>query len=145
MHGGLSPDIRGVDQIREIDRKREIDTEGPFCDLMWSDPEDIDGWAPNQRGAGYLFGERVVDDFCRLNNLKLIARAHQLVQDGYQEWFTNKNLVTVWSAPNYCYRCNNLASFMKVDEHEEYSFTKFSADEKSKDSRHYRTVMPYFM
>lgn len=115
VHGGLSPDIRGVDQIREIDRKREIDTEGPFCDLMWSDPEDIDGWAPNQRGAGYLFGERVVDDFCRLNNLKLIARAHQLVQDGYQEWFTNKNLVTVWSAPNYCYRCNNLASFMTVD------------------------------
>ena len=51
---------------------------------MWSDPEEIDGWAPNQRGAGYLFGERVVNDFCRLNNLKLIARAHQLVQDGYQ-------------------------------------------------------------
>lgn len=112
---------------------------------MWSDPEDIDGWAPNQRGAGYLFGEKVVDEFNHLNNLKLIARAHQLVQDGYQEWFTKKNLVTVWSAPNYCYRCNNMASFMKVDENLDYKFVKFTADEKSKDSRHYRNIMPYFM
>ncbi len=69
-----------------------------------------------------MFGERVVDDFCQFNNLKLIARAHQLVQEGYQEWFSNKNLVTIWSAPNYCYRSNNLASFMRVSENVDYSF-----------------------
>jgi serine/threonine-protein phosphatase 6 catalytic subunit len=112
---------------------------------MWSDPEEIDTWAQNQRGAGWLFGEKVVDDFCRFNNVKLIARAHQLVQEGYQEWFTNKNLVTIWSAPNYCYRSNNLASFMKVDEHMDYTFTTFKEDDRSRDSKHYRQVMPYFL
>ncbi len=94
----------------------EIPTEGAFADLMWSDPEEIDTWARGSRGAGWLFGHRVVDEFNHHNGLKLIVRAHQLCQEGYTEWFENKNLVTVWSAPNYCYRCNNFASIMKIDE-----------------------------
>lgn len=114
VHGGLSPEIKTIDQIRTIDRKIEIPHEGPFCDLMWSDPEDIEDWAINARGAGWVFGSKVTNDFCHINGLTLIARAHQLVQEGYQFWFKNKNLVTVWSAPNYCYRCNNLASIMQV-------------------------------
>ena len=75
----------------------------------------------------------------------MIARAHQLAQEGYYEWFAKKNLVTVWSAPNYCYRCNNLASFMKVDESCNYSFVTFEADEKSKESVHYKNIIPYFL
>ena len=47
VHGGLSPELRTIDQIRTIDRKNEIPHEGPFCDLMWSDPEDIEGWIIN--------------------------------------------------------------------------------------------------
>ena len=54
--------------------------EGSFCDLMWSDPENIDAWAPNNRGAGWIFGTKVVRDFNHINGLELIARAHQLVQ-----------------------------------------------------------------
>ena len=54
-------------------------------------------------------------------------------------------MVTVWSAPNYCYRCNNLASFMKVDESCNYSFVTFEADEKSKESVHYKNIIPYFL
>lgn len=87
MHGGLSPELRTVDQIRTIDRKTEIPHEGPFCDLMWSDPEDVETWALNTRGAGWIFGRRVTHDFNYINGLELIARAHQLVQDGYQYWF----------------------------------------------------------
>uniref|UniRef100_A0A1I8HBQ2 Serine/threonine-protein phosphatase n=1 Tax=Macrostomum lignano TaxID=282301 RepID=A0A1I8HBQ2_9PLAT len=56
VHGGLSPEIRTLDQIRTIDRQQEIPHKGPFCDLVWSDPDDVDGFAMSPRGAGYLFG-----------------------------------------------------------------------------------------
>ena len=64
---------------------------------------DIDGWGLSPRGAGYLFGGDVVEKFNNQNNLQLIARAHQLVMEGYKTMF-NSALVTVWSVPNYCYR-----------------------------------------
>ena len=51
MHGGLSPSINTLDQIRVIDRKQEVPHDGAMCDLMWSDPEDIDGWGLSPRGA----------------------------------------------------------------------------------------------
>jgi serine/threonine-protein phosphatase 6 catalytic subunit len=79
IHGGLSPSIKTIDQIRTIDRRMEIPTEGPFCDLMWSDPENIEGFTINTRGAGWYFGGKPVRDFCFLNDLELVARAHQLV------------------------------------------------------------------
>ena len=76
IHGGLSPEIRTVDQIRLIDRRMEIPHEGPFCDLMWSDPEDIETWAMSPRGAGWLFGSKVTSEFSHINDIQLIARAH---------------------------------------------------------------------
>ncbi|KAJ2705523.1 Protein phosphatase methylesterase 1 [Coemansia spiralis] len=116
VHGGLSPDLWTLDQMRTIQRCQEIPHEGPFCDLMWSDPEDIDCWAVSPRGAGWLFGARVTEDFNHVNGLTLLARAHQLVQEGYKFMFPKRNLVTVWSAPNYCYRCGNVASIMRIEE-----------------------------
>lgn len=117
MHGGLSPDVRTIDQIRAIDRQQEIPPEGAFCDLLWSDPEErltCQPWQVSPRGAGYLFGARVTDEFSYVNRLELIARAHQLVMEGKQYHFPNKNLVTVWSAPNYCYRCGNVAAILTI-------------------------------
>ena len=63
VHGGLSPSITTLDQIRIIDRRQEVPHEGAMCDLMWSDPEDIDGWGLSPRGAGYLFGGEIVAKF----------------------------------------------------------------------------------
>ena len=114
VHGGLSPDVRTLDQVRAIDRNQEIPHEGAFCDLVWSDPEDISvSWQMSPRGAGYLFGQRVTDEFHHVNNLQLMARAHQLVMEGRKYHF-DQRLVTVWSAPNYCYRCGNVAAILEI-------------------------------
>lgn len=114
VHGGLSPDVRTLDQVRAIDRNQEIPHEGAFCDLVWSDPEDIAGsWQLSPRGAGYLFGKLVTDEFHQVNDLQFLARAHQLVMEGRKYHF-DKRLVTVWSAPNYCYRCGNVAAILEI-------------------------------
>jgi serine/threonine-protein phosphatase 6 catalytic subunit len=113
VHGGLSPEITTLDQIRSIDRGQEVPHEGAFCDLVWSDPEEsIDDWATSPRGAGWLFGSRVAEEFLEINDLTLLCRAHQLVNEGYKYVFDDK-VVTVWSAPNYCYRCGNVAAILE--------------------------------
>ncbi|GAO16748.1 hypothetical protein UVI_02058030 [Ustilaginoidea virens] len=117
VHGGLSPLIDTVDKIRLIDRKQEVPHEGAMCDLLWSDPEDIDGWGLSPRGAGFLFGADIVKVFNHRNDLSLIARAHQLVMEGFKEMF-DASIVTVWSAPNYCYRCGNVAAVLELCEDE---------------------------
>ncbi|KAK8192992.1 Metallo-dependent phosphatase-like protein [Phyllosticta capitalensis] len=127
VHGGLSPEIRTLDQIRVVARAQEIPHEGAFCDLVWSDPEDVDTWAVSPRGAGWLFGDKVSSEFNHVNGLQLIARAHQLVNEGYKYHFKDKDVVTVWSAPNYCYRCGNVASIMSLAEDLNPRFTIFSA------------------
>ena len=124
VHGGLSPNIDTLDQIKTIDRKQEVPHEGPMCDLMWSDPEEIEGWGVSPRGAGYIFGQDRVEIFNAKNGTKLIARAHQLVMEGYSEKF-NKTLVTVWSAPNYCYRCGNVAAILELEENRERNYKVF--------------------
>ncbi|ODQ81851.1 hypothetical protein BABINDRAFT_45736 [Babjeviella inositovora NRRL Y-12698] len=115
IHGGLSPDIDAINQIRLLDRKQEVPHEGAMCDLLWSDPEDVPGWAISPRGAGFLFGGNEVAKFLERNDISLIARAHQLVMEGYKEMF-DEGLVTVWSAPNYCYRCGNVAAILTIGE-----------------------------
>ena len=145
VHGGLSPLISTVDQIRLINRKQEIPHEGAFCDLMWSDPDDIEAWVISQRGAGYVFGWRVVEEFNRINDLTLICRAHQLVNEGYKYWFKDKNLVTVWSAPNYCYRCGNKASILKLGPKLEENFELFDVNEKSDKVPQPKNLVPYFL
>ena len=76
VHGGLSPAIKTIDQIRTIERVMEIPHTGDFSDLMWSDPDHIQGWQVSSRGAGWLFGSEVTKDFNQINGLDLICRAH---------------------------------------------------------------------
>ncbi|WEW60978.1 phosphoprotein phosphatase PP4 catalytic subunit [Emydomyces testavorans] len=115
VHGGLSPLVDSVDKIRLIDRKQEVPHEGAMCDLLWSDPDEIEGWGLSPRGAGFLFGADIVKHFSYKNDLSLIARAHQLVMEGFKEMFDG-GIVTVWSAPNYCYRCGNVAAILELGE-----------------------------
>mmetsp|Transcript_174578 Transcript_174578/g.559706 ORF Transcript_174578/g.559706 Transcript_174578/m.559706 type:complete len:145 (-) Transcript_174578:142-576(-) len=144
-----------MDQIRVINRVQEIPHEGAFGDLVWSDPDDIETWAVSPRGAGWLFGERPTQHFNRLNGLDLIARAHQLVQEGYKFAFTDPHkqqqgaddglLVTVWSAPNYCYRCGNVASILDVSETGERNFRIFREVPASASAVPPRQLVPYFL
>eukprot|EP00967_Tisochrysis_lutea_P150349 scaffold290811_cov38-Tisochrysis_lutea.AAC.2 len=114
VHGGLSPSLDTIDQIQDLHRFQEPPHEGPMCDLMWSDPDDdIQGWGISARGAGYVFGPDIADQFLYANHLELIARSHQLAMEGYK-YFFGQLLVTVWSAPNYCYRCGNVAAILTI-------------------------------
>lgn len=70
VHGGLSPSIYTLDELRAIDRKQEVPHDGAMCDIMWSDPEEVSGWLHSPRGAGYLFGGDIVDRFNHDNNIK---------------------------------------------------------------------------
>ncbi|KAI6192295.1 Serine/threonine-protein phosphatase [Aphelenchoides bicaudatus] len=96
------------------------------CDLLWSDPEDANGFGMSPRGAGFLFGPDVVQNFCETNKVDLICRAHQLVMEGYK-WHFNETVLTVWSAPNYCYRCGNVAAILELDDKLNKEFTIFEA------------------
>ncbi|KAK3190322.1 hypothetical protein Dsin_029883 [Dipteronia sinensis] len=116
MHGGLSPDLHNLNQIRNIQRPTDVPESGLLCDLLWSDPsKDINGWGPNDRGVSYTFGADKVTEFLRKHDLDLIVRAHQVVEDGY-EFFANRQLLTIFSAPNYCGEFDNAGAMMSVDE-----------------------------
>ena len=124
LHGGLSPSIDYLDSIRALDRVQEVPHEGPMCDLLWSDPDDRSGWGISPRGAGYTFGADISKQFNHNNGLVLVCRAHQLVMEGFN-WSHDKHVVTIFSAPNYCYRCGNQAAILEVDEKLNYSFLSF--------------------
>ena len=146
IHGGLSPTIDTIDEIQNIDRKQEVPHDGAMCDLLWSDPDqEQKGFGISPRGAGYLFGGNVVTTFEEINKINLIARAHQLVMEGYKMMFDGK-LVTIWSAPNYCYRCGNMASILKLDDQLERQTIVFNA--ASVDDRRIPAKLPvpdYFL
>ena len=127
VHGGLSPSVATLDALRALDRKQEVPHEGAMCDLLWSDPEDgAPGWGLSPRGAGYTFGADVAAAFCEANGVATVARAHQLVMEGYR-WMFGRRVVTVWSAPNYCYRCGNVAAVMALPEEGDPVFRVFDA------------------
>ena len=146
MHGGLSPSLDTLDHARQLDRVQEVPHEGPMCDLVWSDPDDRTGWGISPRGAGYTFGADITQQFNHTNGLAFVSRAHQLVMEGFQ-WTHDQGVITIFSAPNYCYRCGNIASVLSIDENLQRDFKLFHdvpEPESSHDVQH-RALVPYFM
>lgn len=133
-----------------------------MCDLLWSDPDDRCGWGISPRGAGYTFGqgtspflfpyvclpltpfEDVSDHFNHANGLTLISRAHQLVMEGYN-WSHDQSVVTIFSAPNYCYRCGNQAAIMELDESMKHTFLQFDPAPRRGEPHVTRRTPDYFL
>merc|ERR1712217_8220 len=127
MHGGLSQEMlsEGTDvqsSIESIARPADIPDAGFLCDLLWADPmPEGYGFGPNDRGVSVSFGVDVVESVLQKEDLDLVVRAHQVVEDGY-EFFAGRQLVTIFSAPNYCGEFDNAASILAIDENLTCSF-----------------------
>lgn len=116
VHGGLSPSLSHMDDIRNIARPTDVPDYGLLNDLLWSDPADMEqDWESNERGVSYCFGKKVIIDFLARHDFDLVCRAHMVVEDGY-EFFNDRLLVTVFSAPNYCGEFDNWGAVMSVSQ-----------------------------
>ncbi|KAI0147660.1 Serine/threonine-protein phosphatase PP1 [Xylariaceae sp. FL1272] len=126
VHGGLSPELESMEQIRGIERPVHVPDHGLVCDLLWSDPHKSDsGWSGNDRGVSVTFGADIVQDFLKKHNLDLIVRGHQVVKDGYEFWAEGK-LVTLCGTPDFS-DDGNAAAIMSIDERHQYTFNVFEA------------------
>ena len=144
MHGGISKEMTSLDDIRSLARPTDVPDIGLLCDLLWADPEpDIVGWRESDRGVSYVFGGDVLSAFLEEHDLSLIARAHQVVEDGY-EFFHDRSLVTIFSAPNYCGEFDNAGGMMLVKTNDEdpddlvCSFKILKPSERRKYSLYYK-------
>ncbi|GJJ69441.1 serine/threonine-protein phosphatase PP1 catalytic subunit [Entomortierella parvispora] len=116
VHGGLSPSLGTMDDIRAIRRPTDVPDYGLLNDLLWSDPSDTAlDWEDNERGVSYCFGRSIIQTFLNKHDFDLVCRAHMVVEDGY-EFFNDRTLVTVFSAPNYCGEFDNFGAVMSVNE-----------------------------
>ena len=115
MHGGISPELKKTEDIEKLARPTAVGDGGLLCDLLWSDPDPSTfEFGANSRGVSYVFGKTPLIKFLNENDLDLLIRAHQVVQDGY-EFFAEQRLITVFSAPNYCDEFDNSAAIIEID------------------------------
>nr|XP_005562857.1 serine/threonine-protein phosphatase 2B catalytic subunit gamma isoform isoform X5 [Macaca fascicularis] len=123
VHGGMSPEITSLDDIRKLDRFTEPPAFGPVCDLLWSDPSEdygnektLEHYTHNTvRGCSYFYSYPAVCEFLQNNNLLSIIRAHEAQDAGYRMYRKSQatgfpSLITIFSAPNYLDVYNNKGS-----------------------------------
>lgn len=126
VHGGLfSKDGVTVADINKLNRNTEPES-GIMAEMLWSDPQEANGWGPSKRGIGVSFGPDVTQRFLENNSLDLVVRSHEMKEEGY-EVSANGRLITIFSAPNYCDTMGNKGAFITFDHKMEPNFKQFSA------------------
>lgn len=128
VHGGLSPELTTLDDLRNLDRFREPPTHGLMCDLLWADPCEDFGQESSTghfvhnhvRGCSYFFTYNAACAFLERNNLLSIIRAHEAQDAGYRMYRKSKktgfpSVMTIFSAPNYLDVYNNKAAVLKYE------------------------------
>ena len=115
VHGGISPKLNSLEQIRAIQRPIVVPKEGLVCDLIWSDPDkDMkDDWAESSRGAGKFFSEKPLVDFLEKNHFTMLCRGHTVINEGY-DYLWDKKLLTVFSSAKFC-KCEGKGAIMEID------------------------------
>jgi serine/threonine-protein phosphatase PP1 catalytic subunit len=131
IHGGISPHLKSVADLALIPRPQDVPEEGLFCDLLWADPDaDVDDWTENERGTSYCFGRAQAQEFLDAFDFSMICRAHQLADNGYEYPLgEDVGVVTLFSAPNYCYEYGNMGAIMQVDADLQCTFKQFQWEE----------------
>ncbi|EHK97949.1 putative Serine/threonine-protein phosphatase 2B catalytic subunit [Glarea lozoyensis 74030] len=109
IHGGLSPELHTLDDIRSIDRFREPPTHGLMCDILWADPLEEFG---QEKTSEYFIHNH--------NNLLSVIRAHEAQDAGYRMYRKTRttgfpSVMTIFSAPNYLDVYNNKAAVLKYE------------------------------
>ncbi|CAF3304842.1 unnamed protein product [Rotaria socialis] len=128
VHGGLSPEIHTLEDIKKLDRFKEPPPYGPMCDLLWSDPLEDYGtertteqYSHNTvRGCSYFYSYAACCDFLQNNQLLSVIRAHEAQDAGYRMYKKCQStgfpsLITIFSAPNYLDVYNNKAAILKYE------------------------------
>lgn len=153
LHGGIGPDLNGMEDIMSLNRFEEVPSQGLFCDLLWADPmkeptveqfasmsnEQKSDWKAKEfeknigRECSFVFGARVLKKFLDENKFCTLVRAHEVQQKGYYEHFYMMDdelvmplVITVFSAPNYCDKYENMGAVMKIELNGDYNFKQFS-------------------
>ena len=126
FHGGISPELKTIAELNKINRFREPPASGVLCDLLWSDPVDkadgaleADFVENDQRGCSFYYGFKSLSTFLSKNGLLSLIRGHEVQLEGYKMYYwKNKNfpqVITIFSAPNYCDTYNNKGAIIKLD------------------------------
>ncbi|KAL7718788.1 Serine/threonine-protein phosphatase [Entamoeba marina] len=126
IHGGLSPQLQTINQIKQITRPVDIPDQGIICDLVWADPVETNGFSESTRGTGCFYGFDVLESFLNNNDLQMLIRGHEMV-DGF--YVSDGICVTLFSAPHYCGSINNNGAYLSITKDLEINFYKFGADE----------------
>eukprot|EP00835_Amoeboradix_gromovi_P002392 NODE_135_length_18075_cov_0.518413.p5 type:complete len:342 gc:universal NODE_135_length_18075_cov_0.518413:14229-13204(-) len=136
VHGGISPELKTLNQINNIFRPCDIPDKGLLCDLLWSDPtEKLDDFGENERGVSVCWGKNSIIEFLDANNLDLIVRGHLVIEDGYL-FHSCKRAITLFSAPNYCGEFDNVGATMTVNKELQCSFTILEPWRRSRYNKH---------